>query len=203
MKNTVSSPTAQRLKAAGFPQPDIEAGQVWREERYAHIVIGEMEDGFSVCFESRTGPWIEVVETLILKNLEGLVFAPTATDILAQLGDNYNLTICSQFFRVEQMKADEYFVINYWQSDNPAEAAALAWLEIHEKKAFTPNARIKFVREQVVECYDAEGNQTVLHIDSSMGKEYEAIVTDETVTIESVFGLITLPRKEAFILEWL
>lgn len=198
MKNTVSSPTAQRLKAAGFPQPEPEAGQVWYEGQKAYV-LGKIEQ------RQLHGVYLdgECFEACDINAMRDDIFAPTATDILAQLGDNYNLTICSQFFRVEQMKADEYFVINYWQSDNPAEAAALAWLEIHEKKAFTPNARIKFVREQVVECYDAEGNQTVLHIDSSMGKEYEAIVTDETVTIESVFGLITLPRKEAFILEWL
>lgn len=198
MKNTVSPPTAQRLKAAGFPQPEPEAGQVWYEGQKAYV-LGKIEQ------RQLHGVYLdgECFEACDINAMRDDIFAPTATDILAQLGDNYNLTICSQFFRVEQMKADEYFVINYWQSDNPAEAAALAWLEIHEKKAFTPNARIKFVREQVVECYDAEGNQTVLHIDSSMGKEYEAIVTDETVTIESVFGLITLPRKEAFILEWL
>jgi hypothetical protein len=123
---------------------------------------------------------------------------------LAQLGDNYNLTICSQFFRVEQMKADEYFVINYWQSDNPAEAAALAWLEIQEKKAFTPNARIKFVREQTIECYDENGRQSLLVIEK--GKEYDAILTDKNVTINSVFGPIALSHakaKDSVVVKWL
>ena len=194
MKNAVSFETASRLKAAGFPQPEtVQEGQFWyscivrktreRELRYINQFdrTGILPTEFFACY-----PY----------------FAPTATDILAQLGDNYNLTICSQFFRVEQMKADEYFVINYWQSDNPAEAAALAWLEIHEKKAFTPNARIKFKREQTVECYDENGKQNLLVI--GKGKEYDAILKDKNVTINSVFGPIELPKfQEAFSFEWL
>ena len=112
MKKTVSFKTASRLKDAGFPQPDFQFGQLWMtndERHFAFVGTAQME--------------------LFKQHYAGsIIFLPTATDILAQLGDNYNLTICSQFFRVEQMKADEYFVINYWQSDNPAEAAALAWL---------------------------------------------------------------------------
>jgi hypothetical protein len=197
MKNTVSFETASRLKAAGFPQPDIEAGQVWREERYAHIVIGEMEDGFSVCFESRTGPWIEVVETL-----EGLVFAPTATDILAQLPSAANIS--------KPFNAELWLCVygenedNWTESNNPAEAAALAWFEIHEKKAFTPNARIKFVREQTIECYDENGKQNLLVI--GKGKEYDAILTDKNVTINSVFGPISLSHakaKDSVVVKWL
>ena len=184
MKNTVSSPTAQRLKAAGVPQPEPEAGQVWYEGQKAYV-LGKIEQ------RQLHGVYLdgECFEACDINAMHDDIFAPTATDILAAL---FPAEIQFQIsaMQVLQMALDP-------------ESAALAWLEIHEKKAFTPNARIKFVREQVVECYDAEGNQTVLHIDSSMGKEYEAIVTDETVTIESVFGLITLPRKEAFILEWL
>ena len=194
MKNTVSFETAKRLFETGFPQPEtVQEGQFWyscivrktreRELRYINQFdrTGILPTEFFACY-----PY----------------FAPTATDILAQLGDNYNLTICSQFFRVEQMKADEYFVINYWQSDNPAEAAALAWLEIHEKKAFTPNARIKFKREQTVECYDENGKQNLLVI--GKGKEYDAILKDKNVTINSVFGPIELPKfQEAFSFEWL
>jgi len=181
MKNTVSFETAKRIFETGFPQPEtVQEGQFW----YSCIVrkTRERELRYINQFD-RTG----ILPTEFFACYP--YFAPTATDILAAL---FPAEIQFQIsaMQVLQMALDP-------------ESAALAWLEIHEKKAFTPNARIKFVREQVVECYDAEGNQTVLHIDSSMGKEYEAIVTDETVTIESVFGLITLPRKEAFILEWL
>jgi len=181
MKNTVSFETAKRIFETGFPQPEtVQEGQFW----YSCIVrkTRERELRYINQFD-RTG----ILPTEFFACYP--YFAPTATDILAAL---FPAEIQFQIsaMQVLQMALDP-------------ESAAAAWLEIHEKKAFTPNARIKFVREQVVECYDAEGNQTVLHIDSSMGKEYEAIVTDETVTIESVFGLITLPRKEAFILEWL
>lgn len=196
MKNTVSFETASRLKAAGFPQPEPEAGQVWREERYAHIVIGEMEDGFSVCFESRTGPWIEVVETL-----EGLVFAPTATDILAQLPSAANIS--------KPFNAELWLCVygenedNWTESNNPAEAAALAWFEIHEKKAFTPNARIRFNREQTIECYDENGKQNLLVI--GKGKEYDAILKDMKATIKTVFGPVEfhLSNDDIVFLEWL
>ena len=194
MKNTVSFETASRLKAAGFPQPEPEAGQVWREERYAHIVIGEMEDGFSVCFESRTGPWIEVVETL-----EGLVFAPTATDILPQLPSAANIS--------KPFNAELWLCVygenedNWTESNNPAEAAALAWFEIHEKKAFTPNVRITFEQNQTIECYDFEGNQRLLEIQKD--KQYDAVLNDGWATIESVFGPVKFRLKEVVLFEWL
>ena len=38
MKNTVSFPTAQRLKAVGFPQPEPESGQVWYEGQKAYVL---------------------------------------------------------------------------------------------------------------------------------------------------------------------
>ena len=202
MKNTVSPPTAQRLKAAGFPQPEPESGQVWYEGQKAYV-LGKIKQ------RQLHGVYLdgECFEACDINAMHDDIFAPTATDILRELGNDYVLWFDHSPKMVVFFCAKTGNSIREagapFPNANPAEAAALAWLEIHEKKACTPNARIKFVREQVVECYDAEGNQTVLHIDSSMGKEYEAIVTDETVTIESVFGLITLPRKEAFILEWL
>lgn len=122
MENIVSFETAKRLKAAGFPQPDLGAGQVWREERYMHIVVGEDEYGVSVCFQSANGAWIEVNETL-----EGLVFAPTATDILLEMPD-------TPFRYSKKYKA---FVCGAHEHDKPAEAAASAWLAIHEKKQET------------------------------------------------------------------
>ena len=165
MKNTVSLTTGQRLKAAGFPQPEPQEGQFWYRPSGGTSYIDYVDNNGDVY-----ALWNGEVNRLI--NFESAIFAPTATDILAALFPA-EMQFQISAMQVLQMALDP-------------EAAALAWLEIHEKKAFTPNARIKFVRDQTVECYDENGNQNILAIEK--GKEYAALLKDGKVKIESVFG---------------
>jgi hypothetical protein len=200
MKNTVSPPTAKRLKAAGFPQPEPEAGQVWYEGQKAYV-IGAFDDGEfnrvyfnGSCFNS------ENQEVMVND-----IFAPTATDILPS-----ECFICREISY--KTKTGERWVVydrdtfellckGFPETDNPAEAAAAAWLEIHEKKAFTPNVRITFEQNQTIECYDFEGNQRLLEIQKD--KQYDAVLNDGWATIESVFGPVKFRLKEVVLFEWL
>jgi hypothetical protein len=142
MKNTASFETAMRLKEAGFPQPEIETGQVWFNLHSAATLIGLLdpcEKGlrYFYCHSLASGR-----SQRILPATDDAFFAPTATDILYLLQKNtrspfwWTLTPysnegkwgCIQFERLEGKNIEI-------EMHNPAEAAALAWLEINENKA--------------------------------------------------------------------
>ena len=191
MKNTVSSPTAQRLKAAGFPQPEPEAGQVWYEGQKAYV-LGKIEQ------RQLHGVYLdgECFEACDINAMRDDIFAPTATDILAAL---FPAEIQFQISAIISSGSS----VQVLQMALDPESAAAAWLEIHEKKAFTPNARIRFNREQTIECYDENGKQNLLVI--GKGKEYDAILKDMKATIKTVFGPVEfhLSNDDIVFLEWL
>jgi len=136
MKNHVTFETAQRLKAAGFPQPKFDVGQFWWGDTGKLCIIthgGEYRTGFSVLNGLRE-IWTLEYDTSDPSSF----FAPTAADILAALGCEY------VFWYDESEKLSMFFVCKTGASYrdagkpighiNPAEAAAAAWLAIHEKK---------------------------------------------------------------------
>ncbi len=129
MKNIVRFETAKRLKEAGFPQPEPERGQVWYTEYRKTYIILSGDKTIHGHIES----W-GVMEVINILRIYGRAFAPTATDILLQMPDGYglfkfsgNLFVCTDS---QVLKVDNPYVI----SDNPAEAAAAAWLEIQKQK---------------------------------------------------------------------
>lgn len=198
MKNT-SHPTAQRLKAAGFPQPEPQEGQFWYRPSGGTSYIDYVDNNGDVY-----ALWNGEVNRLI--NFESAIFTPTATDILREIEYVLNpllLLKSGEWVVCYLAPAGNIVAITPKTHDNPAEAAAAAWLEIHEKKAFTPNARIKFVRDQTVECYDENGNQNILVIEK--GKEYDAILKDMKATIKTVFGPVEfhLSNDDLVFIEWL
>jgi len=128
--NHVSPETAARLKAAGFPQPVKEIGQTWYSPKgELWIVSGK--------------PWRDVFETIAKcvtswewewpDNMEGFAYAPTATDILRELGEAYSLEFSANEYAIYYFDSDGR---NYENSHtNPHELCALEWLKIHEKPA--------------------------------------------------------------------
>ena len=66
---------------------------------------------------------------------------------------------------------------------------------------FKPDARIRVNRDQVIECYDTDGKQTVMVIEK--GTKFDCVFTEEKVTFETHNGLISLPRREVFFIAWL
>jgi len=143
MKNHVNYETSVRLKEAGFPQPKPEAGQFWylpllgsingENPPYCINFVGQEDIYFS-----RVGGIVTEREHVgnrlsVSMFLKAATFATTAADILRELGFRFYLIYdetTSQWFL---NKPDSAFDI--WDADNPAEAAALAWLELNEKQA--------------------------------------------------------------------
>ena len=127
MKNVVSFETARRLKEAGFPQPEPEFGQLWHELQDQCYVLGYSAEGLI------SGFWNggESFEDANVQSMLADVFAPTATDILEQLPHNFCIRGKSVF---SLEPGDAYNIGRQFYADNPAEAAALSWLAINEKK---------------------------------------------------------------------
>lgn len=129
MKNVVTPETARKLKEAGFPQPvKVECGEIWYSANDKAFVI--------ICHSARsavigwTGLTSSITGTLQLTALQSCTFAPTATDILSDLGNDYHIGMLDGVFvsGLHQFgQSDLQF--NY----NPAEAAASAWLEKYAK----------------------------------------------------------------------
>lgn len=126
--NFVTAETAARLKAAGFPQPEPQAGQVWYSEIGNPFIIANAE-GEIVC------------GVFLNRNMHGFVdnfgnratFAPGVADLLRELGLEYDIsTIGDQYIVIRRNEKDE--ILKDWVNDNPAEALAAAWLELREKK---------------------------------------------------------------------
>ena len=137
MQNVVSFGTARRLKEAGFKQPEPEAGQFWYDGIFQRLSVVVFEIGLdSVAFLAP----LNAVDWRHYFSAKGLdisgggytlpVFAPTATDILEQLPDNF----CIRGKSVFSLEPGPYNVGQQFYADTPAEAAALAWLAINEKQ---------------------------------------------------------------------
>jgi len=129
MKNVVTPETARKLKEKGFPQPEPEFGQVWYDEYDQPVIMGECD--------SITG-LVRGLNNGVLyggKASELIDFAPTATDILRQLA----LAKPDSAFRnyLEFDALSNLYCATYEMeetcNENPAEAAALAWLEKYAK----------------------------------------------------------------------
>lgn len=78
MKNTVSFETASRLKAAGFPQPEPEFGQVYFDVDGDRLICLEENFFFEKGLDAPS--WISD------NRASRLVFAPTPSDIFLSIG---------------------------------------------------------------------------------------------------------------------
>jgi hypothetical protein len=123
MNDRCTPATARRLQAQGFPKPVPEPGQVWYTANdtpfiivsIGAIIVGHMDIGW---------PDGEVpFGTPPLSSLESCAYAPTATDILRELGYEYRLS--NSVFRGGWICEKEYPDI--FANENPAEACAMAW----------------------------------------------------------------------------
>lgn len=134
----VSFETAVKLKDAGFPQHDPEQGHAW------YVLFNSSEGPKSfikfVIDDIRiAGPGPETAQRTSDINSASAVFAPTATDILRELGSNFDLSHIEnpkteRWCCIERGEWDQVTPIEHYMLDNPAEACAAAWLAIHEKK---------------------------------------------------------------------
>lgn len=128
--NIVSFETAKKLKAAGFPQPEPEFGQVWYSDIFKTkwlVGLERLPNGLVVGKTVK----IKIEEVGIWEQESGAygVFAPTAIDIYPKLNFDFRLAPMPKGWQVNRASNGELIS----RHENPAEAAAEAWLEV--KKA--------------------------------------------------------------------
>ena len=124
MTNHATPQTATRLKQAGFKQPVPASGQVWYLDDEAAIVLAVHSNGVSYC----RGNCNYFERTDIFLSL--FVYAPTAPDILRELGYEYTLHHEDIYFCIYEPDGPE---LKIYENPNPAEACALA-LEAKQKQ---------------------------------------------------------------------
>ena len=120
--------TSQLLKDVGFPQPSPGNGQIWYLCRFP---------------DGNARHWVEVLGSSInrIDDPNLLIFAPTAADILKELGKNFmlNHVVSSDtpaFVVLEWAEAgiSTIRIMREWIHTNSAEVAAACWLAKNEKK---------------------------------------------------------------------
>ncbi len=132
MKKIVSTRTARKLEAAGFERPKPEIGQFWHDDNQCTLLISSISRGYA--FAKYTHDHALPIVMIRFEDLEELVYAPTATDILEQLplgismgmfgNPNGNLRT---FYCIDNMIPNEDRP-NAIENENAAEAVAEAYL---------------------------------------------------------------------------
>lgn len=135
MSDFVSYETAVKLKEAGFPQPEFLNMQLWYRTRYKG---GSLEHP-AICMACKVCGQKELNMVAVDggdSSFHGsdAVFAPTATDILRGLGEDWTLRFQKSSGKFKCTKIDGHYIspAGTWH-ENPAEAAALAYLELNER----------------------------------------------------------------------
>ena len=151
MTNTVSPETGRRLAAAGFPQPQPAPGQWWGDSEGLVFVFGETVPMPGINWIDENGDIHPVVghtpvvhyvsggrpiidDYFDARDFTGLVYLPTATDILRECSALIKLSYHFKLFYATYSGSDDSDTGAFLLSDtNPAEAADIAYLSIHEK----------------------------------------------------------------------
>jgi hypothetical protein len=148
MTNTVTPDTGRRLAAAGFPQPAPAPGQWWGDDERIVFIVNKWTD-------KRHREYFAVLTTVNIdvpiidfyfdaRDFAGLIPLPTVGDILREMGEKYSLLcvggknwIVNREINTTFEDSEYDYVTESCPVENhehPAEAAALAYLSIHEKK---------------------------------------------------------------------
>lgn len=124
MKDIVSYETSLKLKTAGFPQPELQKGQVWWRSENWFELVSYADDGDIYYYMDGSGH--SMIKSL--SDFNG-VFAPTVTDVLREMGADWLIGNYGNEWGVLQYHGGE-FKYDGCMHENPAEAAALAYLKI-------------------------------------------------------------------------
>lgn len=128
MKNITAFKTADDLKSAGFPQPAPAPGQFWHNSDLGVFVVGPRmtaDEGLVKIFYLHTSKAHAKEEA----SFSECVYAPDVADILFHLRE-HDLTYWhpQEIYYVEDTRNGIQ-----WVNENPAEAAALAYLELKKQ----------------------------------------------------------------------
>lgn len=133
MTNHVTPQTATRLREQGFPQPVPAPGQVWYTANDTPFVIAHDYDGSNfllVWLDDESGLG-EVTKSALLS----CTYAPTAPDILRELGEEWVLSTADRQWHCDNTYKQRLFAKSLvFSNNNPAEACAMAWEAKQSKK---------------------------------------------------------------------
>lgn len=123
MDNVTTFETSLLLQENGFPQPKMQVGQIWwlyTLSGQKPIIVTEVIGDCLVAVDLHGNDYDEsdLAERVY-------VFSPTSTDILRELGKDYNLSFFKGLFYCiyDNLMGEAY------SHENPAEACALAYLD--------------------------------------------------------------------------
>lgn len=116
----ITHQTAQTLKAAGFPQPPFQIGQIWYNQTGIQYLITGLRGLFPYVKRIDAENWSK---PLLIFEWEGWSYAASATEILP---DKYSLN--NQFGAWKCYRLDKKHYYPEYINDNPAEAAANAYM---------------------------------------------------------------------------
>ncbi len=138
MKDTTTYKTARKLADAGFPQPAPAPGQWWGDESGSVFVFRAwIDEGHSYFIVAQTvsGGRPIIDDYFDARDFRGLVYLPTVGDILKELGFWFELLFGgNQTWLICQTKSlSDYPEVVAEHKTSAAEAAALAYLDTHEK----------------------------------------------------------------------
>ena len=128
MDNYTTAETALKLKEKGFPHPEPKFGQMWKSAftGYDSVVCNRTDtNGLKMLAPVHLIDWSHNFSAEpILGNAENIVL-PTATDILKELGKDYNLSFFEGLFYCvhDNLMGEAY------AHENPAEACAIAFMD--------------------------------------------------------------------------
>ena len=135
---TVAVQTARLLAAAGFPQPAPAPGQWWADNESLIFIFRPWVDDnhdYFIIAQTVAGGRPIIDDYFDARDFRGLVYLPTVGDILNAIPDYCIVFDDSQMpagftcYDTLRRIADQYPVTH----KHHAEAAALAYLSIHEK----------------------------------------------------------------------
>lgn len=124
----VTEATAAALKAAGFPQPEPAIGQMWGFVRFPEGTARHYKTGIVCQYDyERLVIWCGLGEFEWLKPADQ-TFHPTATDILAEIGDARWALIKNGDWQIVDL--DDVEFDSNTGITNPAEVAANLYLQL-------------------------------------------------------------------------
>ena len=144
MTNTVSPETGRRLAAAGFTQPSPAPGQWWGDDEMIVFLFRAWADGkhdFFLVAQSVADGRPIIDDYFDARDFTGLVYLPTVGDILSHpLAEGYGVS--RQYDTTESglswvccpTEWDTPEMVSAYHETSAAEAAALVWIELNEKK---------------------------------------------------------------------
>ena len=107
MNDRCTPATARRLKELGFYQPEAAFGQVWYDAEDNPFLVGNLDSPM----------WLA----------DAYTYAPTASDILRELGEDWTMIVAGGGFQIYKHFQDPQYIFPIAANDNPAEACAEAW----------------------------------------------------------------------------